>query len=248
MEVHAHTHTERKKFKHYLWEFLMLFLAVFSGFLAENIREQSVERHREKQYLLSMLNDLEHDTTVFNQQINEVHFALKQLDTLIRLLGLPQRNAMEQKHMYYLGRMSSRLMEFYYLHDQTYEQMKSSGNLRLFHDQLTSEKVAYYYSIKNYLEIQNGILVNRQTALIESIKKVFDNTVFHKMQDMISTKTNEPEGKPQLYSRDKAQINDLVGSIHYYATVGAVNTNIVDSIRKNAKSLITYLKNKYHLK
>ena len=36
MEVHSHTHTERKKFTHYLWEFLMLFLAVFCGFLAEN--------------------------------------------------------------------------------------------------------------------------------------------------------------------------------------------------------------------
>ena len=29
MEVHAHTHTERKQWTHYLWEFLMLFLAVW---------------------------------------------------------------------------------------------------------------------------------------------------------------------------------------------------------------------------
>ena len=29
MEVHAHTHTARKKWTHYFWEFLMLFLAVF---------------------------------------------------------------------------------------------------------------------------------------------------------------------------------------------------------------------------
>ena len=33
MEVHAHTHTARKKWTHYFWEFLMLFLAVFCGFL-----------------------------------------------------------------------------------------------------------------------------------------------------------------------------------------------------------------------
>ena len=42
MEVHAHTHTEKKKFTHYLWEFLMLFLAVFCGFLAENFREHKI--------------------------------------------------------------------------------------------------------------------------------------------------------------------------------------------------------------
>jgi len=35
MEVHSHAHTDRKKWTHYLWEFLMLFLAVFCGFLAE---------------------------------------------------------------------------------------------------------------------------------------------------------------------------------------------------------------------
>ena len=30
MEVHHHTHTPRKKWTHYFWEFLMLFLAVYS--------------------------------------------------------------------------------------------------------------------------------------------------------------------------------------------------------------------------
>jgi hypothetical protein len=38
MEVHHHPHTApmaigRKKITHYLWEFLMLFLAVFFGFI-----------------------------------------------------------------------------------------------------------------------------------------------------------------------------------------------------------------------
>ena len=40
MEVHAHTQPDfhqgkhRKKWTHYFWEFFMLFLAVFCGFLA----------------------------------------------------------------------------------------------------------------------------------------------------------------------------------------------------------------------
>lgn len=28
MEVHAHSHTPRRKWTHYLWEFIMLFLAI----------------------------------------------------------------------------------------------------------------------------------------------------------------------------------------------------------------------------
>src|SRR5436190_20419739 len=58
MEVHAHTHAERKKWTHYLWEFLMLFLAVFAGFLADNWREHIVENKREKQYIMSLVTDL----------------------------------------------------------------------------------------------------------------------------------------------------------------------------------------------
>ena len=32
MEIHAHTHTARKKWTHYFWEFLILFPAVTLGF------------------------------------------------------------------------------------------------------------------------------------------------------------------------------------------------------------------------
>ena len=41
MEVHHHGHVhEKKKWKEYLFQFLMLFLAVFCGFLAEYQLEQ----------------------------------------------------------------------------------------------------------------------------------------------------------------------------------------------------------------
>ena len=62
MEVHHHPHTPRKKWTHYFWEFLLLFLAVLCGFLAENFREHQVEHKREKQYMRSLLNDLSSDT------------------------------------------------------------------------------------------------------------------------------------------------------------------------------------------
>ena len=61
MEVHIHTHTERKTFTHHLYEFLMLFLAVFCGFLAENQQEHMVEHQREKQYIRSLQEDLSRD-------------------------------------------------------------------------------------------------------------------------------------------------------------------------------------------
>jgi len=73
MEVHAHTHPapggKRKKFTHYLWEFLMLFLAVFCGFLAENYREHYVEHQRAKQLAKNLYKELYADSIAIKQKI-----------------------------------------------------------------------------------------------------------------------------------------------------------------------------------
>ena len=57
MEVHTHSHTQRKKWTHYFWEFLMLFLAVFCGFFAENQREHLIENRKEIKYMRSLIED-----------------------------------------------------------------------------------------------------------------------------------------------------------------------------------------------
>src|SRR5512138_3013049 len=69
MEVPAHTHTERKKWTHFFWEFLMLFLAVFCGFLAEYQLEHKIEKDRARQYIFSFYNDLKTDTLKFSNLI-----------------------------------------------------------------------------------------------------------------------------------------------------------------------------------
>ena len=69
MEVHHHSHTERKKWTHYLWEFLMLFLAVTLGFFVENQREHYVENKREKKYIQSFYEDLTADERDLNQTL-----------------------------------------------------------------------------------------------------------------------------------------------------------------------------------
>lgn len=66
MEVHQHTHTERKKWFHYFWEFLMLFFAVTLGFFVENQREHYIEHKRGLQYIRSFVEDLKTDTGNFS--------------------------------------------------------------------------------------------------------------------------------------------------------------------------------------
>src|SRR5215207_4944514 len=94
MEVHAHAHTARKKWTHYFWEFLMLFLAVFCGFLAEYQLEHKIEKDRERQYIKSFGEDLAPDTTDLNSRIRFCALTVKVADSLILLLSHSQKNRM----------------------------------------------------------------------------------------------------------------------------------------------------------
>jgi hypothetical protein len=82
MEVHSHTHTPRKKWTHYFWEFLMLFLAVFCGFLAEYQLEQTIERHREKEYAILLIKDLENDTIAIRTAVNNIEKTAASIDSI----------------------------------------------------------------------------------------------------------------------------------------------------------------------
>src|SRR5678816_2503402 len=69
MCIRDSTHTERKKWTHYLWEFLMLFLAVFCGFLAENIREHKIEQQRAKELAKNLYKEIYADSIAVQQKI-----------------------------------------------------------------------------------------------------------------------------------------------------------------------------------
>src|SRR5215467_1719810 len=58
MEVHHHPKVDKKAFKEYFLEFLMIFLAVTLGFFAENIREYYAERTNAREYLESYRDEL----------------------------------------------------------------------------------------------------------------------------------------------------------------------------------------------
>src|SRR5436853_1984113 len=62
MEIHHHGHVhEQSKWKEYLFQFLMLFLAVALGFATEKFREHQVERSMEKEYIASLVSDVTND-------------------------------------------------------------------------------------------------------------------------------------------------------------------------------------------
>src|SRR3990170_6601270 len=91
MEVHHHGHVhEKKKWKEYLFQFLMLFLAVFCGFLTEYQLEHYVEKERATGLIASLITDLRKDTATINT-LEKFRLAVRKprLDSFYSLITMP---------------------------------------------------------------------------------------------------------------------------------------------------------------
>jgi hypothetical protein len=134
MEVHHHAHQEGKKnWKSYFWEFLMLFFAVFCGFLAEYQLEHTIEHQREKEYAIALYDELYADSIVFSKKIEGRLAKEKDCDYLVRyirdssLTNLSKEFYTTYTTVFYLA--ASYVFE---PKDGVLSQLKSSGSLRYF--------------------------------------------------------------------------------------------------------------------
>jgi hypothetical protein len=84
--------TKRKTSGSISSEFLMIFLAVTLGFIAENLREHISDSNKEKEYIVSMVEDLKGDTAKPTSQSRELHARYMVWNTLEMLLN-PDVNA-----------------------------------------------------------------------------------------------------------------------------------------------------------
>jgi hypothetical protein len=162
MEVHKHPHhvTHKKKWNEYLLEFLMLFLAVFLGFLAENLREQAVEHHREKEYIYSLVEDLKSDTLQSNEILVRLIGRSAGVDSVMAELSSP--GIMESSNKAY--RLWSKNLGFpdFISNDRTIQQLKNSGALRLIRNKAVSDSIMKYDQVLRDFygqgAVMNGVL------------------------------------------------------------------------------------------
>src|SRR6185369_12858335 len=167
MEAHAHLHTARTKWTHYIWEFLMLFLAVFCGFMAENFREHQVEHQREKQYMQSMLKDLSSDTAVINAGIPLRLKRIAAIDTVFTFFNEhPIAKSISGTLFKTIRRTNYDLRIT--RNTITIDQLKNAGSMRLIRDKQVSDSISSYdlrfESIGLYFDfyLVNSQISNRQ--------------------------------------------------------------------------------------
>src|SRR4029079_8712941 len=145
MEVHHHPHIAGKKWTHFFWEFLMLFLAVFAGFLAENQREHIVEHQREKKFAKRLLSALRQDSIFIESRIRILEERQKAHKRFFSTMTSPVRATDPEVMRGFVPLIMSGSS-----HDfttATYDQMKTSGSLRYIDNDILTTSLQQYYDV-----------------------------------------------------------------------------------------------------
>ena len=247
MEVHAHTHTERKKWTHYLWEFLMLFLAVFCGFLAENLREHTVEKNRERQYIISLIEDWKEDTAMMNNAVNnESPAAIARADSLIQFLNSkdPGGNATE---IYNLTPQILRRF-FHSFQDRTIVQLRNAGGLRLITNNDVKDSISLYYERAAIIQAFDEAISSNSKKIFDLITKLFYEEDYSKLFDPQYDNFKGSHDQLRLKSSDRDLINEFSFLIYAYRGWETQFLKRTKSLDHRLPEMISFIKKEYHLK
>ena len=247
MELHAHSHTARKKWTHYFWEFLMLFLAVTLGFLVENQREHYIEHQRAKSYAANMYQELKKDTLEVDNLINEVRDFCKKLDTfcLLRESKDPHTNGM----LYYYSNYTTFGSSFS-PNNATLEQLKNSGNLRYLKKEVAN-KISEYDKFLQDLDKEFTTSRSEYNKINELRLRIFDGLI---SPDFYATDRRARRDSmfalnPSLINDNPRLMKEFTGWVKYTSDVYREQVGRhFRPLKKRAIELMGLLKKEYHLK
>lgn len=250
MEVHHHAHPapagHRKKWTHYLWEFLMLFLAVFCGFLAENIREHNVENHKARQLLHSLIVDIQADVSQLEHVITGRDQKALEMDSVSYLLNSKLEKTMGNSLYVNAINLGRRLDVTFVPNDGAIIQLKNAGGLRLIRNQRVVDSIMKYDLLVRNIVTLSQIELGSVDHYRDISVRVFDGSVFDRIRPLNDTVIRTTDN-PQLLPHDNIAMNDLTGSLHYLKTINRGLRDSYKKLKKLAVSVIRTINEEYHI-
>jgi hypothetical protein len=244
MEVHHHGHVhENKKWKEYFFQFLMLFLAVFLGFLAEYQLEHIVENNREEQYIRSFIEDLKADTAKINRILELSTWQQNSFDSLMGTLKTPGFSETPDKAENYFGSIFA--LYLFNHTDRTLQQLKNAGGLRLIRNQHASDSIMQYDAMVKKVSEQSMDLYNANQGSISIALRIFDlnspNVPF------INRSLVPKPDKVRLISNERVKIDEFFNQVLNFKIASVIYCDFLRELNKYATRQINFLKEAYDL-
>jgi hypothetical protein len=248
MEVHHHPKVEKKDFKEYFLEFIMIFLAVTLGFFAENIREYFSDKEKEKQYAETLYYDLKQDTAQLNDDIPFFQTQIKYIDTLRG--ELKKGDGM---NVALANRLAAQMTEYnnFLYHDRTIVQLKSSGNFRLLRAALADSIMEYdSYIVSQLRDMETGgqkiymDAIGLQNKLFESgFGRAYRNYGMAYTDSLLAADRNAF----RIHTENKEVLFEYYNALDFWHTGIAWRLYSYKYLRRKAVNIINLINKEYEL-
>ena len=226
----------------------MLFLAVFAGFLAENVRENRGDQHKESAYMTSYCRDLESDTLNFNHTLRSLSIKIPYYDSVLRFLNSSKEFNNELPFRFYIKTNSD--LTFLPI-EPTFQQLKNSGNLRLIKNNLVVESIQNYEGIiSGDYQQQVNLVIEFNRRLLQLQEKLFNYTNLNQYLDdrfFTSGAVDHSNYGLVLISLDRDKLQELSNLFVGTKASEIFYISSLENIRNNAIKLMALIKNEYKL-
>ena len=224
------------------WEFLMLFIAITLGFFVENYREGLSDKEKEKEIIVSFINDIEEDIKELDIVIERRKIRETRIDSILYILDNDLQDNFG-RNLYYYARYLPRPFVFW-ANNTTNEELKYSGNFILIKNQKIIDVLLEYddnYVFIDFIRQREEYLVRR---LFDQINVIFDPKVFDEM-NVYDIEFVYPSGNPKINTKNKEVINNFLSNLHYVKTVNVGQLGHFKKHQKRAKEILELLKKEY---
>ena len=243
MEVHHHSH-HPKKWKEYITEFVMLFLAVSLGFMAENIREHQIEKHREIAYLQNVHEDLKLDLINIDNVINSNTIRLQAMDTLFTIIN---NNTITNEDVYYYIRNLALRATFESSHVGL-DQIKSAGGLRMVKNPEIISGIQEYERVLDALDKLENVRERTLEQARFKMAVVFEPSISYEMlvgQGQGIMRFNRPNKADAILQNNKQAVKELLNLVTFGLNSNKyLNTNL-EKLKKIGQKLDSAIVKEY---
>ncbi|MBS1643345.1 MAG: hypothetical protein JSR11_12820 [Bacteroidetes bacterium] len=255
MEVHHHPqlHHKEKPWKEYILEYIMIVLAVATGFFAESIRENISDREKEKQNIENIVKCLATDTTELKKIIAINIRQLNYVDSLMQLKGL-NLSEIENNKKFYVYTLTGIYGDWFFKpNDAAMQQLKASGSLRLIRKQAVIDSLFQYDRYNAVMKDQQEICYYLMKNEWMKFEAIADESEFMNKNKFESGMENgylfyrAKYSEPLYISKDEKELRLFYGNAATYGPAIGLYIILSQQQLQYAKSTIEFIKKEYHL-
>ncbi|MGC1390182.1 MAG: hypothetical protein WA816_04035 [Bacteroidales bacterium] len=247
MEIPHHLKHSKKarKTREYLFEFLIIFVAITGSYFAENLREHFVDRHKEKEYMKSMLQDLRSDSANLAKVIELNEEQIKGLDSLLNLFNNKLGNNEILQFCNYDLKYTLNYNAFNPI-NRTIAQLMNTGGLGLVKEKAVSDGIVGYDNAKNSIFKQADLLETQFTKILAQQTEIFDFVSIMKSRNKSSI-LNLKKEFPILLTYNKKTMHAYYFNIIVFKGSINIYTQKTEGLLKQATLLIQLIQKVYNL-